>query len=284
MTGTPDLPDTGPDADAGPDTGSGAGPDVGAPVLRRLHPDPAELPLEALYAGLTLPAGAADQPAWVGLCMVTSLDGAVSIDGRSGGLGGPADLLALSRLRGSNDVSIVGAGTVRDERYGPLTGGAARRADRRRRGLAPSPRLAIITSSGQLDPELPVFGDPTERPLVLVSGSADPAALARLRDIAEVHVIDEVPLAPATIVGRLVSLGFPRILCEGGPRLNQAMLEADLIDEAFLTLAPTAVGGPAPRIISGATEVRRDLDLVSVMEHDGDLLLRYRHPRHRGLA
>jgi riboflavin biosynthesis pyrimidine reductase len=259
-------------------------PGAGAPTLRRLHPDPAELELEELYAGLTLPAGTAGQAAWVGLCMVTSLDGAVSVEGRSGGLGGPADLLALSRLRGSNDVSIVGAGTIRDERYGPLTGGAARRTDRQRRGLTASPRLAIVTSSGELDPELPVFGDPAERPLVLVSSTADPATLTRLAAVAELHVIDEAPLAATTIVARLVSMGFRRLLCEGGPRLNQAMLEADLIDEAFLTLAPTAVGGPATRIVHGDTEVRRDLDLVSVMEHGGDLLLRYRHPRHRGLA
>lgn len=255
-----------------------------APSLRRLHPDPATLELDELYAGLTLPAGTPDQPAWVGLCMVTSLDGAVSVDGRSGGLGGPADLLALSRLRGSNDVSIVGAGTIRQERYGPLTGGAARRADRERRGLTRSPRLAIITSSGQLDPELPVFGDPARRPLVLVSSTADPEALRALTEVAEPHVIDETPLSPAAIVGRLVSLGLPRILCEGGPRLNHAMLEADLIDEVFLTLAPTAVGGPATRIVHGEAEVRRDLDLVSVLEHGGDLLLRYRHPRHRHLA
>lgn len=258
--------------------------DTAARALRRLHPDPTTLELDELYAGLTLPAGTTDQSAWVGLCMVTSLDGAVSVDGRSGGLGGPADLLALSRLRGSNDVSIVGAGTVRQERYGPLTGGAARRADRERRGLTPSPRLAIITSSGHLDPELPVFDDAAERPLVLISSAADPEALTALAAIAELHVIDEMPLSPAAIVERLVSLGLRRILCEGGPRLNQAMLEADLIDEVFLTLAPTAVGGLATRIAYGDAEVRRDLDLISVMEHGGDLMLRYRHPRHRGLA
>lgn len=257
-------------------------PATDAPALRRLYPDPATLALDELYAGVTLPAGTTDQSAWVGLCMVTSLDGAVSVDGRSGGLGGPADLLALSRLRGSNDVSIVGAGTVRQERYGPLTGGAARRADRERRGLAPSPRLAIVTSSGRLDPELPVFGDPAERPLVLVSSSADPEALTALAEVAEPQVIDETPLSPGAIVEVLVSLGLRRILCEGGPRLNQAMLEADLIDEVFLTLAPTAVGGPATRIVHGDTEARHDLDLLSVMEHGGDLLLRYRHPRHRG--
>ena len=62
--------------------------------------------------------------------MVSSTDGAVAVDGLSGGLGGAADLRALSQLRAANDVSLVGAGTVRDEGYGPLNGSAERGADR----------------------------------------------------------------------------------------------------------------------------------------------------------
>jgi len=44
----------------------------------------------------------------------------------------------------------------------------------------------------------------------------------------------------------------------------------------FLTLAPTLVGGPVARIISGDAEVATQLALVSAYEHEGDLLLRYR--------
>lgn len=258
-----------------------------APVgrtVRRLHPEPGSFPLDELYAGLTLPPGTSTQAAWIALCMVTSLDGAVAVEGLSGGLGGAADTLALSRLRGANDVSVVGAGTVREERYGPLSGTATRRADRGARGLSPSPRLAIVTASGRLDPTLPVFTDAAERPLVLVSSEAEPAARRALETVAELVVVAEPHLEATTIVSRLVELGYSRILCEGGPRLNQGFLAADLIDEIFLTVAPTAVGGPASRIIVGETEARRDLELVSVLEYEGDLLLRYRHQRHRDRA
>ena len=246
-------------------------------MLRRLHPDPGEQELRELYAGLTLPDGSDRHRSWVALCMVTSVDGAVAVDGLSDGLGGEADLLALSRLRASNDVSLVGAGTVRQERYRPLTGSARRREDRAERGLRAAPRLAIVTRSGRLDPDLPVFANRDERPLLLTCEQADRAALARLEDRAEVHVLgeDSVPIERA--LDHLADLGLPRVLCEGGPNLNQAVLAAGRVDEVFLTLAPALVGGPASRIVHGEHEVPQDLTLVSVFESEGDLLLRYRH-------
>lgn len=245
-------------------------------MLRRILPDPAELTLDELYAGLTLAEPRDGRPAHVAMCMVSSADGAVAVDGLSGGLGGPADLRALSRLRAANDVSVVGAGTVRDEGYVPLTGTSARRADRAARGLRPAPRLAIVTASGNLDPDLAVFSDPAERPLVLTARSADAAALTAIEDRAEIHVVADADLDAEAIVTTLAALGLRRVLCEGGPRLNQVMLAGGHLDELFLTLAPTLVGGPASRIIAGELEVATPLALVSAFESDGDLLLRYR--------
>ncbi|MFU8840198.1 MAG: dihydrofolate reductase family protein [Nitriliruptoraceae bacterium] len=245
-------------------------------TLRRLLPDPTQLTLEELYQGLLLDDPAPGRPAHVALCLVASADGAVAVDGLSGGLGGPADLRALSQLRAANDVSLVGAGTVRDENYVPLTGPPERRADRVAKGLRPVPRLAIVTASGRLDPELDVFSDPAEPPIVLTSRAADADRLAAIGDRAEVHVVAETRLDAATIVTTLAELGLPRVLCEGGPRLNQVLLAGGHLDELFLTLAPTLVGGPAPRIITGDVEAATPLELVSVYEHEGDLLLRYR--------
>jgi len=245
-------------------------------TLRRLLPTPATLGLDELYAGLTLADPQPERGVHVALSMVSSADGAVAVEGLSGGLGGAADLRALSRLRGANDVSLVGAGTVRDEGYVPLSGTPERRADRAARGLRPAPRLAIVTASGHLAPDLAVFEDPDEPPIVLTSRQGDHAALAAIEDRAEIHVVADTDLSAAVIVSTLVALGLPRVLCEGGPRLNQVMLAGGHIDEVFMTLAPTLVGGPAPRIVSGEAEVATDLALVSVHEHEGDLLLRYR--------
>ena len=51
---------------------------------------------------------------------VMSLDGAATLEGRSGGLGDENDRLAMQVLRTLADVVLVGAGTVRVEGDGGL--------------------------------------------------------------------------------------------------------------------------------------------------------------------
>ena len=53
---------------------------------------------------------------------VQSADGAVTLQGRSGPLGGDTDRAVMRVLRAMADVVIVGAGTVRVEEYGGLGG------------------------------------------------------------------------------------------------------------------------------------------------------------------
>ena len=46
--------------------------------------------------------------------------------------------------------------------------------------------------------------------------------------------------------------GVETLLCEGGPTLFGALLRAGLVDELFLTLAPSLVGGASgPAVVSG---------------------------------
>jgi len=73
---------------------------------------------------------------------VMSLDGAVTLEGRSGGLGDEHDRLAMQVLRTLADVVLIGAGTVRVEGYGGLQVGEADAAWRRAHGLPRSPGSA----------------------------------------------------------------------------------------------------------------------------------------------
>jgi riboflavin biosynthesis pyrimidine reductase len=249
--------------------------------VRQLFPPPDDVPtfeVEATYAGLTLPAGS-PRP-HVALGMVSSVDGGAALAGVTAELGGEADHHAFRALRGAADVILVGAGTVRDEGYGPPRGTQARRDDRVARGLAPVPRLAIVTGRVDLDPDLRVFSEPTHRPLVVTHDAAPADALARVASVADVVQVgaDVVDLEAALLA--LASLGLRRVLCEGGPRLNDALLRADLVDELFLTIAPTLLGGAAPRILHGDGEASSyPLTLVGLLEHEGELLLRYRRAR-----
>ena len=71
-------------------------------------------------------------------------------------------------------------------------------------------------------------------------------------------------------------LGARLVLCEGGATLNGLLLEADLVDEWCLTLAPTLVGGDAVRAAHGTGGAQRvALRLDRAFESDGELLLRY---------
>src|SRR5437899_3899790 len=57
----------------------------------------------------------------VRLNMIASVDGATTVGGVSGGLGGPADKRVFAILRSLADAVLVAAGTARAESYGPST-------------------------------------------------------------------------------------------------------------------------------------------------------------------
>ncbi|MEX2328828.1 MAG: dihydrofolate reductase family protein [Nitriliruptoraceae bacterium] len=242
--------------------------------MQQLHPRRCDLELDEFHADLLLDAGAAR--AHVSLGMVSSVDGAATVDGHTADLGAAADHVAFRALRDAADAILVGAGTVRLEGYGPGTVDGARRQRRRARGLDDQPRLVIVSSSLELDPEHRVFAGPVP-PIVVTHEQAYADAPTRLTAVAELLAIggERVDLEEMTRV--LARQGLSRVLCEGGPTLNGGLLEAGVVDELFITVAPCLVGGDAPRIVTGpgpGTPV--SLELLSVHEHDGELLLRHR--------
>jgi riboflavin-specific deaminase-like protein len=242
--------------------------------VRRLVPDPREERLDDVYGDLVLPTRSGR--AWIALGMVASVDGAASVGGVTEDLGGPADRRAFRALRSACDAILVGAGTVRDEDYGPGAGTVERRRDREAKGLAPTPRLVIVSGSLALDPTARVFSDPGNRPLVVTSAAAPRERAARLGQVAEVLSVGRERVDLAALAMTLPQRGLHRVLCEGGPTLNASLVAEDLVDELFLTIDPVLVGGEASRIVAGSGATgRRPLQLVELREHEGELLLRY---------
>ena len=214
--------------------------------------------------------------------MVTSLDGSVTLRAVSEGLGGPADKQALARVRDACDVILIGAGTARDEQYPPYPGGPARQQHRSEKGLAPRPPVAMVTRTGKLPAGHPLVADPDEAPIVIVAAADEQGARSALAGSPAADAIDWLVAGDATLdwaaaLAGLAARGLPRISCEGGPRINGALLETGLVDEAFVTIAPALVGGDGLRLTatSGPAE-RHDLTLVSALVHGDELLLRYR--------
>jgi riboflavin-specific deaminase-like protein len=243
------------------------------PTVRVLVPECRQEPLDQLYADLQFPQ-AAHRP-YLYVNMVATADGAAHLSGRTKGMGGEADRLAFRRLRESCDVVLVGAGTVRAEGYGPPRLDAEAQARRRRRGLEPLPRLAVVSARLQLDPALRVFSDPDRRPLVITTEDADPARRRALEAVAEVVACGRDTVDLPSALRWLHARGARWVLCEGGPTLNGTLLAAGLVDELFLTLAPLLVGGGAGRIAAGPALGPVRLQLKELREYQGELLARY---------
>jgi riboflavin biosynthesis pyrimidine reductase len=184
------------------------------------------------------------------MSMVTSIDGAIAVSEQSGGLGCPHDQAIFSALRFRSDVLLVGAGTVRAERYRPI----------KRAGQ----RLAIVTRSGALPFDEPVYG---HEQTVLVAPQNGP----ELPGTVERYGADDVDLCAA-----IAGLGGRHMLAEGGSHLNGQLIALGLVDEVCLTLSPHLVAGAAPRLATNTREVFAHFTLLHVLEADGFLFLRYR--------
>lgn len=243
--------------------------------MRQLLPVPGDVDPIAAY--LAAPRPAPEARPWVAMSMVTSLDGATAVGGRSGPLGGEPDRAVFRAVRAIADVVLVAAGTARTERYGPVrlsAPAATARAEAGRSGEPP--RLAVVSRSLEVD--LSRAAEGPVRPLVLTTEDADPGRRAAVEELAEVRAYGHgnVELAPALADLRADGVGV--VVCEGGPSLNASLVEADLVDEWCLTVAPNVVGGDSARVVDGAPELGgadRPLDLVSLLEEDGVLLGRW---------
>lgn len=242
--------------------------------MRQLLPVPID-PVDPRTAYDDVPAG--DGRPWVRLSMIASLDGAIAVDGLSGGLGGPGDRRVYLALRGLADVVLVAAGTVRTEGYGPAVLAEDVVAERRRQGRTPVPAIAVVSRSCRLDWDSPLFTAATVRPIVVTVASAPTDAVSRASAVADVIVAGAEDVDLSRAIAALGERGCSSVLAEGGPSLNGQLAAAGLLDELCLTLSPRLVSGEAKRILTGAAlpPVRRH-DLHSVCEEDGFLFLRYR--------
>ena len=222
---------------------------------------------------------AAERPAppdrpWVLMSMVASVDGATAVEGRSGALGGEVDREVFRAVRAVADVILVGAGTLRAERYGPVRLADEARSARVAAGRHPHPaRLAVVTRSAELDPAGPAFAaEPA--PVVFTTTTAT-GRLDELGRACEVRRCGEPDVDLRAALGTLRADGASVVVCEGGPRLNAAMVDAGLVDEVCLTMAPALVAGPSSRIVAGGRESALALELVSLLGAEGVLCGRW---------
>ena len=238
--------------------------------FRRLLPDPAEVSVEEAASGLAFSDRAPSDRPFVALNMVASADGRATLSGRTAPMSGAADRELFHALRAAADGILVGAGTVRVERYGRVTKTPELRARREASGLDAEGVAVIVSGSLGLPPDLPLFQAPESR-VIVVTGSEGhiEGAAARIDYVRE-------PIGAALRALR-AEHGIRSLLCEGGPTLNGTLFAEGLVDELFLTIANTVAGtGEDLTIVAGAPlPAPVGMELVSAHESEGHLFLRY---------
>jgi riboflavin biosynthesis pyrimidine reductase len=241
--------------------------------MRQLLPVPIEA-VDLLDAYRHEPAP--DGQLFVRLNMIASVDGAVTVDGTSGSLGGPGDHAVFQALRSIADVVLVAAGTARAEGYGPAVLPETVRESRVAQGRSPVPAIAVVSRSCALEFDSPFFTTASVRPIVVTVAAAPADRRARAAEVADVIVAGDTDVDLSRALSSLYERGARSVLAEGGPSFNGQLAGGGHLDELCLTLAPKLVGGDARRILTGEVlAITSELHIVTVCEEDDYLFLRF---------
>jgi 2,5-diamino-6-(ribosylamino)-4(3H)-pyrimidinone 5'-phosphate reductase len=187
--------------------------------------------------------------------MAMTADGKIATANRAVfSFGSSLDHEHLLELRATVDAVMAGARTVDLEPVNLGPGGLAYRRQRLKRGLAEYNLRVVVSRLGTVDPRAMLFRKKFSPVLVLTTERASQAKLKSLRAVA-----DEVKVCGTREIDFHRALrwlgrrwGVRRLLCEGGGELNDALVQAGLVDEIHLTVCPTIVGGrEAPTIADG---------------------------------
>ncbi len=216
---------------------------------------------------------------YVLLSCSTSIDGCLDdASARRLLLSNEADFDRVDATRAGSDAILVGAGTVRKDNPRLLVRSAARRADRRARGLPENPVKVTVTARGCLDPDAAFFTAGVAERLVYCASSAAGRAAARLGDRATVVDAGE-PADLGLLLADLHDRGVERLMVEGGQSVHSQLLGAGLVDELHLVVAPFFVGeAHAPRLIGSGRfppDPRQRAELAEVRRIGEVVLLRY---------
>jgi riboflavin-specific deaminase-like protein len=241
-------------------------------MFRQLLPEPGEMPDgAAVVEDVRFWEQAHAERPYLVLNMVTTADGRATIGGRSGPIGNKADQDLFHALRTRVDAVMVGAGTLRAEKYGRLVRKPERREARIEAGLAPDPLAVIVSGRLDLPPDLPLLHEPEQQVLVATfsDGQVPGPGIEYVRFNG--GAVD-IPRLLAILRGR----GVRSILCEGGPTLNAELLRAGAVDELFHCIAPKLAGEPdAPTMVTGVLHQTIEMKLVRLLESESHLFAHF---------
>lgn len=158
----------------------------------------------------------------------------------------------LFRQRSLADAVVIGHSTLKRDNV-KLGVAEELRAARIKRGQSPAPLRVIVSREGRIDTTLKLFQSEIS-PILIFSSKRMPndvrAALREKKVKLHLSETNDVELREMVKILRR-DYKVERIACEGGPILFRSMLEAGLIDELNLTIAPYLFGGVDAPTLTG---------------------------------
>jgi riboflavin-specific deaminase-like protein len=242
--------------------------------MRRLLPDPGPTTVERQLDSYRPWEEAHEERPLVAMNFAATVDGRATIGGVSGPIGSAADTAMLAGLRTRFDAVMIGAGTMRAERYGRLIKDRGLRERRERIGLSHDPLMVIVSGRLDLPWDASLFTDGGGRVLIFTASETEPPPTATAVEVVRHEGFVEMAAALRHLRQQR---GIRALLCEGGPGLHGELQGGGMVDDLFLTIAPKLSGdAEAPRILEGELPAAAELELAWLLEQEGELLARYR--------
>lgn len=238
--------------------------------MRRLLPGAGDVDDAGLVEAYRLPAGRS-----LRVNFVVSLDGAVTVGGRSEALGSPADRRVFVLLRALADGVLVGHGTAAAEGYRPISPDSRVGRLRTSLGRPATAPVVVVSRRASLDPGSRLVTGSASPTVLVTCAASDADRRSALADAgAQVLVCGDDDVDLPLALDRLAERGLEQLLCEGGPALLRSALSAGVVDELDLSLAPALVGAEA-RLLDAGLPAPARLVLRQLLEEDGMLFTRY---------
>ena len=190
------------------------------------------------------------------------------------------DKRRLSEIRALGDAILLGRNTVATDSMSMGISAPDLQEKRLLLGKSPVPLRVILSERGRFDPKWKVFTN-ADSPVILCSGTEIPDRVARqFPPFVQILELPGKKFPLSTLLELLHSLwGVKTLVCEGGPTLFKSLIEADAVDELYLTLAPLIFGGREASTLSGLSEKfltkERRFRLNSLETHEGEAFLHY---------
>mgnify|MGYP001609815480 CR=1 FL=1 len=163
------------------------------------------------------------------------------------------DFEHVDEVRAHCDAILVGAGTIRKDNPKLLVKSEARQQERVARGLPLQPIKVTLTRSGNLDPRAHFFTMGEGKSIVYCTTTVASALQKSVGLKAEIIALGKDDIDPTSIINDLAARGVRTLLIEAGSTIATLFLNAGLVDELQVSIAPFFVGNAlAPRIVNTA--------------------------------